>query len=416
MPFGSSVTNSTMVLVYDRMNTGGIETMMLRMVDWLVARSMPVVVCCLPGGELQTSISAKAHIINYETSAELMQKMRLWCEQARAKTVLLMSFDSAPAARALMLESALSDLATVSNVAGVFHPKAYFMPGQPPDRLWLNRRILSAYGSEHVFFMNRESLVLHEDFMGLRFDKAAIIPIPVEVDAPSWVQQAGQDTLRVVSVGRLVDFKAYNLGAGRTVRECLNNGVSVSWDIYGYGPQHDLIEKSIAEQGMQSRVFLKGMVQYHELFKVMGQYDVFVGMGTAAVEAAAMGMPSLVAQVESQDRSHGYLDELPFGNIGEVIEGMPARLLSEILCEQARRTPQERQQCADRCLAAARRYSIDDFMRQVILVAEKPVTASLRIRKKWVAQLAHALLDGWIARHVLGKGLMSKIKRALGAS
>lgn len=412
---GDSVADSTMVLVYDRMNTGGIETMMLRMVNWLVANSRPVVVCCLPGGELQASISAAAHVINYESSAELLQKMRAWCLGSNSRKLLLMSFDSAPAARALMLETRLADIAEVANVTGVFHPKSYFMPGQPADRRWLNKRILGAYGTDHVFFMNAETLQLHAQFMATSYAKSAVIPIPVEVNAPCWAQNCG-DVLRVVSVGRLVDFKAYNLGAAAIVRRCEEQGVSVTWDIYGYGPQYELIEQAIAAEGMSGRVFLKGMLDYQDLFRVMAQYDVFVGMGTAAVEAAAVGMPTLVAQVEAIDSSHGYLDELPFGNIGEVIEGQPPRTLTELLWQHGRWNAAQRQQCANRCKAAASRYSVDDFMKAVIAMGEMPVAANLRVRKAVAARLAHALLDGWIARHLLGRGFMSRIKRLLSPS
>jgi Glycosyl transferases group 1 len=415
MQSGDFVTNPTMVLVYDRMNTGGIETMMLRMVDWLVAHCVPVVVCCLPGGELQASISAQAHVINYETSSELLQKMRLWCQSSNTKQLLLMSFDSAPAARALMLEANLSDIASVANVTGVFHPKAYFMPGQPSDRRWLNKKILGAYGSDHVFFMNRESLQLHAAFMSQSLDNSPVIPIPVEVNAKRWEQKTS-DALRAVSVGRLVDFKAYNLGAPQAVRHCIENGVNVLWDIYGYGPQFDAIQKAIVDEGVQDRVFLKGLLEYKDLYKVITEYDVFVGMGTAAVEAAALGMPTLVAQVESLDSSHGYFDQLPFGNIGEVIEGQAPRLLSQMLSEHGSWSAHERQQCGQRCFVAASQYSVDDFMKAVLHMGEQPTSWRLRLRKRWVTSLAHALLDGWIAKYLLGRGLMSKLKRLRGSS
>jgi hypothetical protein len=399
-----------MVLVYDRMNTGGIETMMLRMVDWLVARSMPVVVCCLPGGDLQARVSPKAVLINYTDSGELVAKMRQWCVVAKPAQILLMSFDSAPAARALMLESAMSGMTVVHNVTGVFHPKSYFMPGQPADRRWLNRKILGAYGGRHVFFMNRESLDLHAGFMSARYDKAAVIPIPVEVQGPKWAVQPAAE-LRVVSVGRLVDFKAYNLGAASIVKHCAKRGVRVLWDIYGYGPQYDLIEQAIAQEGVAGQVFLKGALEYENLFKVIAGYDVFIGMGTSVVEAAAIGMPSLVAQVESPNRSHGYLHELPFGNIGEVIESDEPDLIEDKLCEHAMWSASQRQTCADACMTAAARYSVDDFMHAVISLGREPVSASLRLRRRCVARLSLSLLDGWVARHLLGRGLASRLKR-----
>ncbi|MBH0077827.1 hypothetical protein I6F48_20185 [Pseudoalteromonas sp. SWYJ118] len=133
--------------------------------------------------------------------------------------------------------------------------------------------------------------------------------------------------LRIVAIGRLVEFKTYNFYMIDVVKSLVVKGYKVQFDIYGDGPLRQQIQGKIEQLGMAEFVHLNGTLDYSKFDETVMQYDLFIGSGTAIIQSSALGVPSIVG-VENviEPKSYGY-----FGNVSEYeynLKGLNLPLLS----------------------------------------------------------------------------------------
>ena len=133
--------------------------------------------------------------------------------------------------------------------------------------------------------------------------------------------------LRIVAIGRLVEFKTYNFYMIDVVKSLVVKGYKVQFDIYGDGPLRQQIKGKIEQLGMAEFVHLNGTLDYSKFDETVMQYDLFIGSGTAIIQSSALGVPSIVG-VENviEPKSYGY-----FGNVSEYeynLKGLNLPLLS----------------------------------------------------------------------------------------
>ena len=395
-------------LVYDALKTGGIETLILRLADYLVSLGFLISIYCKPDGELQPSVNKKVNVINYRDVPDLLSRIK---NDARRDyvggRVLVLSFDSTPAARALMVEMSLPKVVQVFQISGVFHPKSYFMSGQPRDRIFLNELLVHAIGESNIFFMNEECKASHEKKWHRDLSLSPVIPLPITPQQSMWQPSAGH-SVRIASVGRLVDFKAYNLGAARIVKSCQDRGVAVSWDIFGYGPLEAEIKAMASELGVDQSIRLVGRLDYADFSATVAGYDLFVGMGTAVIEAAMVGVPSICAVVDEQSQSYGYVSDLPFGNVGEVIEGRSMKEIDDLICAYALLSAEDRLQLSQKEVVSARRYGMPLFVESLFKMTDTYKPPMNRIGRFFIAKIFYLMTEGPVAKALFGRGLKTK--------
>ena len=103
--------------------------------------------------------------------------------------------------------------------------------------------------------------------------------------------------LRLVAVGNLKDVKNYQLliDAFKLLKD-----IPVSLDIYGEGPERDVLQKQITEHSLAIK--LKG--SHEKVYEVLPGYDAYVmcsyieGFGVSAAEAMAIGLPLLLSDIK----------------------------------------------------------------------------------------------------------------------
>ncbi len=114
-------------------------------------------------------------------------------------------------------------------------------------------------------------------------------------------------TLRICSVGRLVEFKTYNLWMIDVIFSLIADGVDVEYDIYGDGPLYQEIQDKISRLNLVDNIHLKGQLIYSNFGKIITNYDLFIGSGTAIIEASSLGVCSIVGVESIQSpQSYGY--------------------------------------------------------------------------------------------------------------
>lgn len=386
------------IFVYGSLRTGGIETLIVRMANFLVSQGVPVSIYCAQGGELRSLLTSGVSFVEAFSSADLVKDARAYVSSKGIDTnILIISFDPISAARALMIETGLPKWVNAVHISGVYHPRAYFMKGERIDRIVINFLIACAVGKRQLFFMNAECRRSHSVRWGTDLSESSILALPINQVDQRW-RVSDRSRVRVISVGRLVLFKKYNIGAAKIVKSCLDRGIEVTWDIFGEGLLKESIQAEIEASGVSEHVRLMGTLDYRDYSERVAGYDIFVGMGTAALEAAMLGVPTICATVDEDFRCYGYLHELPFGNVGEVQEVPPLVELSDLIEQYSKAGRQQREHLSLQSRMTAEMYGMPKFVEEIIsMVSSKNPTPS-RIFKRLVAELYQFMTESFLVK------------------
>lgn len=217
-------------------------------------------------------------------------------------------------------------------VAGVYHPLEY---GSPAVRKVFDERLalreMLRLPAANRIFMNRNVARSHASRVGLEFLDSRIVPVPMDVPPLT----PGSPTVgRIVSIGRLVDFKPYPLAVLRILPGLLRDFPYLRYDIFGDGPLRVVIDRKISELGLVDHAATHGTIPYHRVASELETAHVFVGMGLSLVEAAARGVPSIAAVVsERQPLSYGFFHEHSGADVGERLDAAPTRSMASDLRE-----------------------------------------------------------------------------------
>lgn len=140
-----------------------------------------------------------------------------------------------------------------------------------------------------------------------------IFPLGVDLpEKPVEFIKHNKSILKIVSIGRLVSFKTYNLYMIDVIQKLLAYGVPVVYEVYGEGPlKNDLILR-LKEKGIVDSIIYKGNIEYSKLDEALHDADLFIGSGTALLQAAANGIPSIIAIENERDAvTYGFFSSLP---------------------------------------------------------------------------------------------------------
>jgi glycosyltransferase involved in cell wall biosynthesis len=129
---------------------------------------------------------------------------------------------------------------------------------------------------------------------------------------------------KIVSVGRLVHWKTYNLYMIPIVRRLADKGFPVHWDVYGDGEARGDMEKLIQKHGLETQITLHGTLDYQHLGEALEDAWVFVGSGTAIIEAGFCRVPSIMGIGDDKtSKCYGYLYDVPLGCLSESLDEPP---------------------------------------------------------------------------------------------
>jgi 1,2-diacylglycerol 3-alpha-glucosyltransferase len=86
---------------------------------------------------------------------------------------------------------------------------------------------------------------------------------------------------------------------------------NLRYDIYGNGPNETKLNNLVAELNLKDNVNFNGSIPYDQFQSTVSGAGLFVGSGTALIEAAAMGIPALVG-IESIEtaETYGFLSDI----------------------------------------------------------------------------------------------------------
>lgn len=259
---------------------------------------------------------------------------------------------------------------------GIYHQNEFLY--RPPFFHFAHEglNLFASMPADNVIFFNESSRDNYKKhFNNESYTHSPVLPIGVAQDhlcIPT-PPMSGQ---RIVSIGNLTGFKTYNrhmIGVVAALREQFPD---IQYDIYGVGPTADELTALIEQLGVRDQVTLHGALEYARLREVVAACDLFVGSGTALIEAAALGRPALIG-IESieQPETYGYLSHARGYSYNENVPDVPKQPIAPLV-ERLFSDPNHRTEVAAACATAAQRFSItvtaDGF--EAAGVAARPVS------------------------------------------
>jgi len=297
---------------------GGIETLIYRMAKWYIGNGRRVCVLSTKKGSMHPLLLKAGckmlydHNIvgNFSPASSLDKKIDNYANLINNDNIAaVIGFCAISSYIALGLAIKLN----TKCIAGIFHPAGYASENNRKT----HKALLSNFAKRNALFsMNEPCLSSHERFHKTTLS-ATIIPLPIAGGEYKYL--ANNLKHRIVSIGRLADFKTYNLYMLDVISQLLPRFPDLSYTIYGDGPLATEVHRKINKLGLINSVSVISSIKYDQFENIIPMYDLHVGMGTSLLDMARFGMPSLVAAPFVHDPiTCGFLYELPKYSLGEV--------------------------------------------------------------------------------------------------
>jgi glycosyltransferase involved in cell wall biosynthesis len=174
---------------------------------------------------------------------------------------------------------------------------------------WVYKEMANLNCNYFIFF-NNSMRNAYSKYFKLNLEKSSILPIGIPLKHYDVADNHYSEGL-IISVGNLVGFKTYNKHIIKTLPLILNKFPNVKFFIYGVGEELGNLQELVSNLNLSDSVFFKGLLDYNDFDKIVSKAHVFVGNGTAVLEAANVGVPSITG-IESCEMpiTYGYVHEI----------------------------------------------------------------------------------------------------------
>lgn len=316
-----NVNKPKFLLVYSALTTGGIETLIVRMANWLVENDYDVKILLRKKSDLDYLLNDKVELkylgYRYELLFYPLFNKRYVKKNLNNSIDIIYSFDLKTCWLSSLIFKNMLDKPIFAT--GFYHPNAYSLYNKI-DLLFFHKLLTNCIPDESMFFMNKECKRCVENEIEHKFSSENIFPLPIEIPKALNSLSFPLKKIKIVSIGRLVSFKTYNLNVLYTILELKNKGYNVEYFIYGTGKLDVQMTKLIADLGLKKNVFLKGNVSYEKIRSILSDAYIFIGMGTSLIEASVLGVPSIVAIVNDKDNEcYGFFHNSEEFTVGEFV-------------------------------------------------------------------------------------------------
>lgn len=225
-------------------------------------------------------------------------------------------------------------------------------------------KCFSLMDSAQVLFFNEFNRAEYAKRFNSQWVNSRIVPIGIDVKSKEGIHFEQFEKGKIVSVGQLLPFKTYNEAIIRLMPSLLKEYSYLRYFIYGDGSERSRLEQMVAEKALDGKVIFCGTVRYEEFSSVVGDANVFIGSGTALLEAAALGVPSIVG-IEGNQKAdtYGFLSDIKGLSYNENIPGVPRREIQACLREVLAKNSQDRSKVGEACFVKAQQFSMEQTVR-----------------------------------------------------
>lgn len=199
-------------------------------------------------------------------------------------------------------------------VLGMYHPnqwKIYLSDKVSKTRHKVFKQLSLVLTHDSIIHSSKEGIESTEFYCNIKTGTPTILQGPAEIlSFEKQIRDKADQAIRIVTIGRLVDFKTCTIFAMISAIEKLvsEEGLNITYDIYGNGPSEKAVAERIKSSPLRDKLKLHPFVPKEEYLQTVIQYDLFFGMAGALILAASAGVPSLVAvQEEEREVSYGFI-------------------------------------------------------------------------------------------------------------
>lgn len=356
-----------MLFIYGALPVGGIETFFVRMAKERFQKCLPTSVLllskpCQSNYELLSEMKKYANVIYPEDifygPTFISQRFPL-LSVLKAKATLeklkevnqIHAFDGMHALLGYRISKELQK--NIPITVGFYHYIKYLWGGD--KTAWhetVNRKFIFNYlPEEALLFLSEGNRELYIRCKKQSFEKSHTFRLGVVDKKEVALSGVIGKPLKIVAVGRLVEFKTYNLYMVDVVERLTKKGLDIQLDIYGDGPLYNKIQEKIEKANLQKKVVLKGAFDYSEFDEIIANYDLFICSGTAIIQASSLGVPSIVG-VENmlEPDTYGYFCNVCSYEYNLKGLNLPLTKIESIICDFINMDRKERRKLQQRHL------------------------------------------------------------------
>lgn len=271
----------------------------------------------------------------------------------------------------LLFASRLSRrLSGVRVTVGVYHQNEYLFDSQNTYFVSTFRRFFKAIPASQFLFFNEANLKNYSRFFGMDFSAGTIAPIGIDIVAEVSQDLPAKKYGKLVSVGNLVNFKTYNGHIIRIVAALANHYPELHYDIYGSGPEESDLLALAESLGVRTRIHFFGPMAYVDFSHNVAQGMLFIGSGTAVIEAAALRIPAMIG-IESIKipETYGFLSDIVGFSYNEYLPEVP-RVGMQGLIERILSDPIYAVEVGKACREKAQEFSIESTIDSVVKLTD----------------------------------------------
>ena len=356
------------LLINHSLYTGGVETLIVRMANWLVRNGHGCGILLRDSfeGDLTPLLDKRVRWVVvgnwWDWLVVPFVGRFVWKSWALPKPDVVYTFEKNWAFTGLMVRDLFSEFPPAV-ATGAYHLNQFAYEHRPANIGRLNRFQEEIYNRVYPdsgkFFMSEETRIGHERHFNRPMPGGWVWPLPIEIPGEEAIAGRMPVPRRILSIGRLTLFKTYSWYMVPILCRLREKFPDVQWHVHGFGACERVLVDHVWKQAIDDGLIVfHGPLKYEAIQRVFDQAAVFIGMGTTLLEAAAAGVPSIPALVDDPDAfSWGFIERMPYFTVGETVPGMSPEAKVEDLLEELFNAPAEK--VAD--IAAAGRHYVDAY-------------------------------------------------------
>jgi hypothetical protein len=223
----------------------------------------------------------------------------------------------------------------------------------------VNRSALAGLSNNSLAFFNEGVADTVCEETGRNVADTNVFPLGVDIVQSNDKHKFSEGKkINIVSIGRLTNFKTYNLWMIDVVADLVAKGYEVTYDVYGRGDIEAEVTERVRASG--APVSLKGTLKYSEFSRVVTKYDLFVGSGTAIIEASALGVPAIIGiESISEPKTYGYFSDITGFTYNELGLALPLMDVGKLIEEFVSLSEEQKQLLGHRHMLKAELFSME---------------------------------------------------------
>ncbi len=322
------ITPKKILLIHGALNLGGIETHIVRLAEELSLRGVEVRVLLLTkvcdvalikALEKYAVVYFLADILKYKNSI-VKNNAQLMAVMPVSKIHILGILKDVDCVHVCGVWSLvfycrnIVGLArTTKVVCGVYHQNEFNFSSVYPIffRRYLIGMVQSYLPSDSMLFFNEKSVETAISLYGEKYREGNVFPIGIKFGGSEIDPSVNWKLRKIISVGRLTKFKTYNFKMIECFDEIKKIDQNFQYHIYGDGEEMTALKKLVEDRRLSGSVFFHGSIPYNKFENVIKDAFIFVGSGTAILEASSMGVPSVIGiESDNDGLTYGLLSSL----------------------------------------------------------------------------------------------------------